>query len=147
MVCHKEYYKGEGGGFPQVQGVMTLLNPCKPVARLCTKSVPTMHYLTCCLVLCKSIWMIDLLVICPNPHLVAPARLFYPQSAMSQRPYPNFFYFHCFHFGTCIWVFQRVWGCAIQILFPLVTQSTCYSISNFFLKILLVKFYFFRFFL
>jgi len=34
---HKVYYKGEGGGFPQVQVVVNLVSPCLPVVRLCTK--------------------------------------------------------------------------------------------------------------
>ncbi len=34
---HREYYKGEGGGFPQVQAVVSLVSPCLPMARSCTK--------------------------------------------------------------------------------------------------------------
>jgi hypothetical protein len=37
------YYKGEGGGFPQVQAVVNLVNPNLPVAHPNTKSVQTMH--------------------------------------------------------------------------------------------------------
>jgi hypothetical protein len=33
MAMHKKYYKGEGGGFPQVQAVVSLMNLCMPVAR------------------------------------------------------------------------------------------------------------------
>jgi len=40
---HGIYYKGEGGGFPQVRAVMNLVSPCLPMVRLCTKSVQTMH--------------------------------------------------------------------------------------------------------
>ncbi len=40
---HKKYYKGEGGGFPQVRAVMNLVNPSLPVALLSTKNVQTMH--------------------------------------------------------------------------------------------------------
>jgi hypothetical protein len=47
---HREYYKGEGAGFPQVRAVVSLGSLCLPVARSCTKSAATMHYLTCCLV-------------------------------------------------------------------------------------------------
>jgi hypothetical protein len=43
MVRHRVYYKGEGGGFPQVRAMMSLVNPSLFVARLCTKSAPTMH--------------------------------------------------------------------------------------------------------
>ncbi len=37
MAKHKVYYKGEGGGYPQVQAVVSFMNLCLPVARLCTK--------------------------------------------------------------------------------------------------------------
>ncbi len=40
---HKVYYKGEGGGFPQVQVMMSLVNPNLPVVHPNTKSVETMH--------------------------------------------------------------------------------------------------------
>ncbi len=40
---HKKYYKGEGGGFPQVQVVVSLVSPCLPMVHPCTKGVPTMH--------------------------------------------------------------------------------------------------------
>jgi hypothetical protein len=39
----KEYYKGEGGGFPQVRAVVSLVNPRLTVAHLSTKSAHTMH--------------------------------------------------------------------------------------------------------
>jgi len=54
MERHKVYYKGEGGGFPQVQAMVSLMSPSLPVAPS-TKSAPTMHYPTCCLVLCRSV--------------------------------------------------------------------------------------------
>jgi hypothetical protein len=41
---HREYYEGEGGGFPQVWAMMSLVRPCLPMARSCTKSVPIMYY-------------------------------------------------------------------------------------------------------
>jgi hypothetical protein len=40
---HREYYKGEGGGFPQVRAVVNLMNLCLPMARPCTKNASTMH--------------------------------------------------------------------------------------------------------
>jgi hypothetical protein len=43
MERHKIYYKGKGGGFPQVQAVVSLVSPSLPVTRPSTKSVPTMH--------------------------------------------------------------------------------------------------------
>ncbi len=40
---HIIYYKGEGGGFPQVWVVVSLVNPSLPVVRPSTKNVPTIH--------------------------------------------------------------------------------------------------------
>jgi hypothetical protein len=37
------YYKGEGGGFPQVWAVVSLMNPNLHVARPSTKSAPAKH--------------------------------------------------------------------------------------------------------
>jgi hypothetical protein len=37
---HKIYYKGEGGGFPQVRAVVSLVRSCLPMTRLCTKVLP-----------------------------------------------------------------------------------------------------------
>jgi len=47
---HKVYYKGEGGGFPQVWAMVSLVSSCLPMVRPCTKSVIVMHQPTCCLV-------------------------------------------------------------------------------------------------
>jgi hypothetical protein len=43
MERHKVYYKGEGGGFPQVQAMVNLVSSNLLVARLNTKNVLTMH--------------------------------------------------------------------------------------------------------
>ncbi len=40
---HKVYYKGEGGGFPQVQAMVSFVNLRLPMARLSTKNAQTMH--------------------------------------------------------------------------------------------------------
>jgi len=40
---HKVYYKGEGGGFPQVRAVMNLVSSSLPVTHFSTKSVSIMH--------------------------------------------------------------------------------------------------------
>ncbi len=37
MAMHKVYYKGEGGGFPQVRAVVSLVSSWLHAARLCTK--------------------------------------------------------------------------------------------------------------
>ncbi len=43
MANHKEYYKGESGGFPQIQVVVSLVNLNMHVVHPCTKNVSTMH--------------------------------------------------------------------------------------------------------
>jgi hypothetical protein len=43
MANHREYYKGEGGGFPQVRVVVNLVSSCMPVIRPCTKNAPITH--------------------------------------------------------------------------------------------------------
>jgi hypothetical protein len=43
MERHRVYYKGEGGGFPQVYAMVRLVNLRLPVAYPTIKSVPTMH--------------------------------------------------------------------------------------------------------
>jgi hypothetical protein len=42
VTSHRVYYKGEGGGFPQVRAVVNLVSVL-PVARPSTKGAPTMH--------------------------------------------------------------------------------------------------------
>jgi hypothetical protein len=37
------YYKGEGGGFPQVQAMVSFVSPKLPVVHPSTKSAQTMH--------------------------------------------------------------------------------------------------------
>jgi len=43
VVKHKEYYKGESGGFLEVWAVVSLVSLCLPIVCLCTKSAPTTH--------------------------------------------------------------------------------------------------------
>jgi hypothetical protein len=79
---HKLYYKGEGGGFPQVRIVASLVSPCLPMVCPCTKSALAMHQLTYCLV-CAGLheWLICLsLFLVPFRSFNTP---FYPQSVVS----------------------------------------------------------------
>ncbi len=43
VASHRVYYKGEGGGFPQVCVVVSFVSPSLPMARLNTKSAIAMH--------------------------------------------------------------------------------------------------------
>jgi hypothetical protein len=40
---HIVYYKGENGGFRQIQAMVNLMNPCLLVVRPCIKSAQIMH--------------------------------------------------------------------------------------------------------
>jgi hypothetical protein len=39
----KKHYKGESGGFPQIQAVVSLVSLCLLLAHPCTKGGPTVH--------------------------------------------------------------------------------------------------------
>jgi hypothetical protein len=43
MASHRVYYKGEGGGFPQVRAVVSLVSLNFPVVHPSIKSVLAMH--------------------------------------------------------------------------------------------------------
>jgi hypothetical protein len=43
MERHIVYYKGEGGGFPKVEVVVSLVSPSLPMVSFSTKSAQTMH--------------------------------------------------------------------------------------------------------
>jgi hypothetical protein len=43
MERYKKYYKGEGGGFPQVRAMVSLVSPSLLMMSPNTKSAPTMH--------------------------------------------------------------------------------------------------------
>jgi hypothetical protein len=60
--------------------------------------------------LCRSVWIIDSLVTCCNPHLKVPTCPFALEMLRAKEhapiPYPSII----FHFGTHNWVYQGVWG-------------------------------------
>ncbi len=72
MAKHKEYYKGEGGGFIQVWAVVSLVNLCLSMA--CHMHQKCSNYALTNLLfgLCRFVWIIYLLVTHPSPHPGAP---------------------------------------------------------------------------
>jgi hypothetical protein len=62
-----EYYKGEGGGFPQVQAVVSLVSSKLPVVRPSTKSASNYALTNLLFGLCRPMSLISLLVILPSP--------------------------------------------------------------------------------
>jgi hypothetical protein len=110
MVSHKEYYKGEGGGLPQVQTMVSLTNPVYACGSSMHQKCSNYALTNLLFGLRRLIWIIDMLVTCPSPHPKAPTHLSYSISVMNYEMCPNYFSFYCFHFGTHILVFQKVWG-------------------------------------
>ncbi len=86
---HKVYYKGEGGGFPQVRAVMSLVCPCcswlvlaLKVLQLCTN-----HFVW---VVCRHVWVSE------------ACQLFLVTSRSSNTPlYPS----KCCELGSMPWLF------------------------------------------
>ncbi len=102
---HKIYYKGEGGGFPLVWAVVSLmclsclwLVLALKVLQLCTN-----HFVLVCAGLCE--WVSLSLLPSPIPKLQHALLLLY--SVASQGACFDSFAFCCFQFGTCIWVPSR----------------------------------------
>jgi hypothetical protein len=69
MAKHREYYKGEGNGFPQVQAVVNFMSLCLLVPRPCCNYALTNLLFG----LCRSVWVIDLLVTLFSPYAGARA--------------------------------------------------------------------------
>jgi len=96
MEKHKVYYKGEGGGFPQVWAVVNLVSlSCSwlvlapKVFQLCTN-----HLVFGFVQVRVSSWCLSLLLV-PSHSSSMPL---YPQSATSQKVCPNSLLFRCFQF-------------------------------------------------
>jgi hypothetical protein len=107
---HRKYYKGEGGGFPQVRNMVSIVSLCLPVARPCTKRCSNYALTNLLFSLCKSVWIIDLLVILPSPHPEALARPSTPKMLWTRECTPTLYLFVVFTLLTHNWVHQRVWG-------------------------------------
>jgi hypothetical protein len=108
MERHKVYYKGEGGGFPQVRVVISLVYPSCPWLVLAPKlfQLCTNHFV---LVLCRSVWVIEACHFFLVPSRSSSTPL-YPSIVTSQGACPDSLLFHYFQFGTHIWVPQGVGG-------------------------------------
>jgi hypothetical protein len=82
MGNHTEYYKEEGGGFPKFGPWWVLwVHVCPWLTR--APKVLQLDTILLGFSLCKSRWIIDSLVICPNPHPIDITHLFYPRIATS----------------------------------------------------------------
>jgi len=85
---HRVYNKGEGGDFLQVWAMVSLVSPCLPMAHPCTKSAPAYALTNLLFGLCRSVWIIELLVNLPSPHFGALARPFTPKVLWAKERTP-----------------------------------------------------------
>jgi hypothetical protein len=143
MANHIVYYKGEGGGFPQVWAVVSLMCPCYPWLVLAPKvfQLCTNHF----------VWVVHMLV-----WVSETCQLFLVPSRSSNMPfYPS----KCCELGSVLWLFPlplsstwtHIWvhqgvgsashsGMNIDILDPSRWKIhngwwPCYSCNTFFLLV------------
>jgi hypothetical protein len=123
MERHKVYYKGEGGGFPQIRAVVSLVSSSLPMVRPSTKSAPTMHQPTCCLVLCKFVWMIKCLSFFLVPSWSSSMPLYHPPppQVLRVRARASTFCSSAVSLQIYIWVYQRAWECVRITSFKILT--------------------------
>jgi len=103
---HRVYYKGEGGGFPQVRALVSLVCPCcswlilaPKVLQLCTN-----HFVW---VVCRPVWVSEAcqFFLVPSWSSNTP---FYPSKCCELGSVPRLFPLPLSFTWTHIWVFPRV---------------------------------------
>jgi hypothetical protein len=92
MARHRVYYKGEGGGCPQLRVVVSLVSQ----SLVLTPKVPSYAVTNLLFGLCKSVWVIDCLLFCLVSSWSSSTPL-YPQSVASQGTCSNSLFFRCSH--------------------------------------------------
>jgi hypothetical protein len=114
MERHRVYYKGEGGGFPQVWATVSLMCPCCPwfvlaprMLQLCTN-----HFVW---VVCRPMWVSEAcqLFLVPSRSSNMP---FYPSKCCELRSVPQLRPFLLSFTWVHIWVPQGVGSVSIMVL-------------------------------
>jgi hypothetical protein len=100
------YYKGEGGGFPQVRVVVSLVCPCCSWLVLAPKvfQLRTNHLVW---VLCRPVWVSEACQLFLVPSWSSSTPL-YPSKCCELRSMPRLLFLPLFSTWTHIWVFQGV---------------------------------------
>jgi hypothetical protein len=111
------YYKGEGGGFPQVWAMVSLVCMCCMWLVLAPK-VPQLHTNHLMWVLCRPVWMSETcqLFLVPSRSSSTPP---YPSKCYEPKSVPRLFLFPMFSTWTHIWVPQGVGSASTMV--PLLT--------------------------
>jgi len=122
VATHRVYYKGEGGGFPQVRAVVSLVCPCYPwlvlaprVLQLCTN-----HFVW---VVCKPVWVNEACQLFLVPSWSSNMPL-YPSKCCELRSVPWLLSLPLAFTWTCIWVFQGVGSASPS--FPTIFPGTVF---------------------
>ncbi len=105
-----QYYEGDGGGFPQVRAVMSLVILCLLMAHPCTKMFQ--------LCINQLVWFREGLCEQLKLFINLPSPIPKLQSVASQGSCPNSFSFYYLHLWTRNRVHQGVWGC-VKLVQPL----------------------------
>jgi len=99
------YYKGEGGGFPQVRAVVSLMCPC--CSWLLAPKVLQLRTNHLVWVLCRPVWVSEAchLFLVPSRSSSTP---FYPSKCCELGSMPRLLPLPLFFTWTHIWIFQGV---------------------------------------
>jgi len=102
MEKHIIYYKGKGGGFPQVQAVVSLMSLSLPMVRLSTKSAPIMQWPPCIgfVQVHVNSWCLSFFLV-PSWNSSTP---FYPSKCFKLGSVPQLLAFSLSSIWTHIWV-------------------------------------------
>ncbi len=131
VTSHRVYYKGEGGGFPQVWAVVSLLCPCyswlvlaPKVLQLCTN-----HFVW---VMCKPMWVSEAcqLFLVPSRWSNTPL---YPSKCCELESMPWLLFLPLCFTWTHIWVLQGIGSaskCLIASWFEIGKGKLLLSISS-----------------
>jgi hypothetical protein len=110
----KVYYKGEGGGFPQVRAMVSLVCPCCPWFVLASKvlQLRTNHLVW---VLCRLVWVNEAcqLFLVPSQSSSTPL---YPSKCYELGSVPWLLFPPLFSTWTHTWVFQGVGSASLYVM-------------------------------
>ncbi len=112
---HKIYYKGEGDASPKF-GPWWVLWVCVCPWFIFAPKCSNYALTNLLFGLCKSMWVIELLVNLPSP-IHSSSMPFTPEALWTREhaptPSPS-----AIHLWTCSWVDERTWGCVTNQTFP-----------------------------
>jgi hypothetical protein len=129
---HRVYYKGEGGGFPQVRAVVSLVHPCCPwlilaprVILLCTNHLVWVG--------CRLVWVSETcqLFLVPSRSSNMP---FYPSKCCELGSVPDSALFRCLLLGLTFESLKESGVRHLQSFYRPPPNSKCEKPINFFLK-------------